>query len=319
MKGEKMNVGIGKLIKRAGTLLVLLTILTACGTQKKVYLYSSFHEPADAGLRLIYSHDGYHWEDLDTVLLKPEVGTQKVMRDPSIAQGPDGTFHLVWTSSWKNDLGFGHASSKDLIHWSEQQHIEVMAFDTTARNVWAPEIFYDETMEKFVIIWASCVPYKFDKGIEDEFNNHRLYYTTTTDFKEFSKATLLFDPGFSSIDATLVKRGPEDFVLVFKDNTRNERDIKVAFGKSAIGPFGNQSKTFSHMYTEGPSVAKVSDGWVIYTDAYRDKRFAAYHTKDFKTFEDVSNQVSIPTGHKHGTIFMVNEKILKKLKKEFNK
>jgi beta-xylosidase len=65
------------------------------------------------------------------------------MRDPSIAQGPDGTFHLVWTSSWKGDLGFGYASSKDLIHWSEQQFIPVMANEPSTVNVWAPEIMYD--------------------------------------------------------------------------------------------------------------------------------------------------------------------------------
>jgi beta-xylosidase len=83
-------------------------------------------------------------ERLNKVLLAPKVGKQKVMRDPSIAQGPDGTFHLVWTSSWKGDLGFGYASSKDLIHWSEQQFIPVMANEPSTVNVWAPEIMYDK-------------------------------------------------------------------------------------------------------------------------------------------------------------------------------
>jgi len=39
------------------------------------------------------------------------------MRDPSMVRTPDGTYHLVWTTSWKGDLGFGYAYSKDLIHW----------------------------------------------------------------------------------------------------------------------------------------------------------------------------------------------------------
>ena len=44
------------------------------------------------------------------------------MRDPSIAQGGDGTYHLVFTSAWKGTKTFGYASSKDLIHWSEQKN-----------------------------------------------------------------------------------------------------------------------------------------------------------------------------------------------------
>lgn len=37
------------------------------------------------------------------------------MRDPSICQGPDGIYHLVWTSSWTDRI-IGYASSRDLIH-----------------------------------------------------------------------------------------------------------------------------------------------------------------------------------------------------------
>ena len=93
--------------------------ITLASCSSKAYLFTSFHEPADAGLRMLYSYDGRNWTDLDTVLLQPKIGNQKVMRDPSMVQGPDGTFHLVWTSSWRGDLGFGYASSKDLFNWSE--------------------------------------------------------------------------------------------------------------------------------------------------------------------------------------------------------
>ena len=92
---------------------------------------------------------------------------QKVMRDPSVVQGPDGTFHMVWTSSWRGDFGFGYSSSKDLIHWSKEQLIPVMT-DTTTVNVWAPELFYDDEQERFIIIWASTIPFKFEKGEEEE-------------------------------------------------------------------------------------------------------------------------------------------------------
>lgn len=288
---------------------LFILALFSCRTgEKEVYLFTSFHEPADEGLRFLYSYDGYHWDSIPGVFLKPKVGTQKVMRDPSIAEGPDGTFHLVWTCSWKGDPGFGYASSKDLIHWSEQKHIPVMAFDTSTVNVWAPEIYYEDETGEFYIVWASTIPFRFEKGIEDEYNNHRLYYTKTKDFNTFTPTQLLYDPGFSSIDAVIVKRATSDYVLVFKDNTRPERNIKVAFATHPEGPYSPASEPFTESFTEGPSVVKVGNEWLIYFDAYRTKSYGAMSTGDFKTFNNISDRVGIPEGHKHGTICKVGVK-----------
>lgn len=284
---------------------------------KPVYFFTSFREPATDGLRLLYSYDARHWTDLGAVLLKPEVGTQKVMRDPSIVQGPDGTFHLVWTSSWRGDRGFGHASSKDLIHWSKQEFVSVMP-DTSTVNVWAPELFYDAATKKFVIVWASTVPFKFPKGAEEELNNHRLYYTTTSDFKNYSKTQLFFDPGYSVIDATVLNRGKNDYVLIFKDNTRPERNIKVAFGKTALGPWTNISKPLSGFCTEGPTTVQVGGEWLLYFDSYQKKIYEALKTSDFKTFQEATAEVALPQGHKHGTIFLGDENLLNKLQVAFD-
>ena len=127
------------------------------------------------------------------------------MRDPSIVATPNGVFHLVWTTSWRGDLGFGYAHSTDLVNWSEEKFIPVMKHDTTTVNVWAPELFYDDCNNELMIVWASCIPGKFERGIEDENNNHRLYYTKTKDFTTFTPTKLLFDPGFSVIDAVITK------------------------------------------------------------------------------------------------------------------
>lgn len=285
----------------------------------KAYLFTSFHEPADAGLRMLYSYDGKKWNDLDTVLLKPEVGKQKVMRDPSMVQGPDGTFHLVWTSSWGGDNGFGYASSKDLIHWSEQRFLPVMQTEPSTVNVWAPEIFYDDVYKQYIIIWASCIPGRFERGIENDSNNHRMYYTITKDFDLFDKTKLFCNPGFSVIDAVIVKRANKDYVLVLKDNTRPERDIKVAFSETPIGPWKNVSKAFTDNFTEGPSVVKLKNEWLIYYDSYRKKIYEASATKDFIHFENVTNTVQIPQGHKHGTIVTVKKKFIKQFKKQLQK
>jgi hypothetical protein len=301
-------------ISKYAAIIFAVTLLTACSTGKSVYLFTSFHEPANQGLRFLYSYDAYHWTDLNHVFLKPEAGDAKIIRDPSICQGPDGIYRLVWTTGWKNDKGFGYASSTDLIHWSAQQHINVMAYEPTAVNAWAPELFYDDEGKQFIIIWASTIPNRFEKGEEDENNNHRLYYTTTKDFKAFSPTKLFLDPGFSVIDAEIVKKARKDYVLVMKDNTRPNRNILVAFSNNALGPYTNYSKRFTEMYSEGPTITKAGNNWLIYYDSYRLKRYGAVRTTDFKTFTNIADSVQVPEGHKHGTIFKVTKKTLAQLK-----
>lgn len=301
--------------KRTSISLFSFLFFLAVSCQSEQFVYSSFHEPATDGLRFLTSTDGIHWDSIPGTWLTPVIGKQKVMRDPSIQPTPDGTFHFVWTSSWRGDLGFGYASSKDLQHWSEQQFIPVMN-DTSTVNVWAPELFWDNTRQEMMIIWASCIPGKFPRGIEEEKNNHRLYYTTTKDFKTFGETHLLIDPGFSCIDATLVKRSNHDYVMVLKDNTRPERNLKIATASDPHGPWSEASEPFTEKLTEGPATVRVKDGWIIYYDRYGNKDFGAVFTRDFQQFEDWSDRVRIPELHKHGTIFKAPKKIIKKLKKQ---
>jgi hypothetical protein len=292
-------------------LYIACLFLVSCSSQKKqVYMFTSFNEPASDGLRLLYSYDGYKWTDVGRTFVKPEVGS-KVMRDPSIAKGADGEYHLVWTSGWNKDKGFGYAHSKDLIHWSTPAFIPVMESDSNVVNVWAPEVFFDEENNQYIIVWASTIPFRFPKGLEEENNNQRLYYTVTKDFKTFSPSKLYLDPQFSVIDAEIVKRAPNNYVLVLKDNTRPMRNIKVAFGNSPLGPWNNISAPFTQQFTEGPSVAHVGNDWLIYFDSYGDKKYEAVKTTDFIHFDSAT--VSVPEGHKHGTIFMTSRGELKRL------
>ncbi len=282
-------------------------------TGDDLYMFTSFHEPADEGLRFLYSEDGIHWDSIAGTWLAPTLG-DSIMRDPSIVVGPDSTFHLVWTIAWKGDTGFGYSSSRDLVNWSEQRRIPAMDSVASTQNLWAPELFYDDVKGQYMVVYASCVPdVGFDVGIEEEKNNHRLYYVTTKDFTTFSDPKLFYEPGFSCIDATLVKRGPEDYVMVVKDNTRPNRNIKVAFAKDAEGPYTAASEPFTESFTEGPSVAKVGDEYYIYYDTYRKFIYSAHKTSDFKTFTDVTDSISVPSGHKHGTIFRAPRSVVEKL------
>jgi len=273
-----------------------------------VYLFSTFKEPEQDGLRFACSFDGYHWTNVPGLFLKPEVGG-KIMRDPSVVRGPDGTFHVVWTSAWRGDRGFGYARSKDLVHWTDQKFVPVMEHEPTTVNVWAPELFHDERGKQFIICWASTIPGRFPDHLEATNNNHRMYFTTTRDFETFAPAKLFLDPDFSVIDCQILK-DDDRYVLLLKDNSRPQRNVHVAFGETPLGPWKNISPAFTDQFTEGPCALKVGSDWLIYYEAYQAKHYCAARTRDFKTFTDVTGAMTFPQGLKHGTALAVPRKFL---------
>ncbi|SFC45076.1 Glycosyl hydrolases family 43 [Zunongwangia mangrovi] len=278
-----------------------------------VYLFTTFREPADEGLYLAYSEDGYKWKDLGGPYLKPVVGESKIMRDPSVVNGRDSTYHMVWTTDWRGGNGFGYSSTTDFINWSQPKMIPAMEHEPEVVNVWAPELFYDENQNRFIILWASTIPFRYEKEQEEEKNNHRMYFTTTKDFQEFTDTQLLMNAGFSMIDCVIVKRGEGDYVLVLKDNTRPNRNLKVAFGSDPLGPYLDISKPFTGFLTEGPTVIQQDGKYIIYYDNYGEKTFSAVETENFQNFTDISEKIELPEGHKHGTITRISKEVLEGL------
>jgi len=97
-------------------------------------LFVYFKEPANMGAFFAISNDGYHWQPLNGG--KPWLPIEhsgELMRDPFLTRGPVGEFHLVWTWAWRG-TSFGYAHSPDLVHWSEQQEIPLMASVPGANN-----------------------------------------------------------------------------------------------------------------------------------------------------------------------------------------
>ena len=133
---------------------------------------------------------------------------------------------------------------------------------------------------------------------------------TTKDFNTVSETKLLYDPGFSSIDAVIVKRAAKDYVMVLKDNTRANRNLKIAFASSPYGPYSEVSAAFTEPFVEGPTVEKVGDDYMIYFDVYKKKIYGAVKTRDFIHFTNETAHISVPQGHKHGTICKVPKAIV---------
>ena len=281
---------------------------------KEVFMFCYFKNNGQDGLHLAYSMDGYKWTTLfnDTSILKPTVSKDKLMRDPCIIKGGDGKFHMVWTVSWK-ERSIGYASSTDLIHWTEQREIPVMAHEPEAKNCWAPEIFYDAKSKDYMIYWATTIKGRFQATDTLGDNDHRIYYVITKDFKTFSRAKLLYDKDFNVIDATIQKIGRQ-YIMFLKDETIRpvQKNLRIATSKKLSEGYSTPSIPITGKYwAEGPTAVKIGDEWVVYFDKYREHKYGAIASKDLLQWRDVSDKISLPKGIRHGTIFIIS-------KKEFN-
>ena len=280
-------------------------------------LFPYFKGNGEDGLHLALSLDGYTWTELNdgTSVMAPAVGN-KLLRDPSIVKGKDGRYHMVYTCGWY-DKGFGYASTDDFRHWSEQQFIPVMEHEPTAKNVWAPEIFYESNNETYYIIWSTTIPGRFpetDASSEDG-NNHRMYYTTTKDFKTFSDAALFYDKGFNVIDGFIFKFQGK-YNLFLKDETLNpaQKNIRIAMADKPEGPYSFPSEPITGDYwAEGPSIFE-KDGYVfIYFDKYKKGEYGALRSNDLIQWEDISDKIELPEGIRHGSILSVPLNLIQNL------
>ena len=286
---------------------------------RDAYVFSYFKGNGEDGLHLAYSEDALVWHELNggKSLLNPLVGRNKLMRDPQIIAGPDGLFHMVWTTSW-NDQVIGYAASSDLIHWSAQRRFSPMKSEPTALNVWAPELFYDQSTRSYLLFWSTTIPGRFP-GTDrsgDNGRNHRIYVTSTKDFSHFTPTRLFYDQGFSVIDATIVKDGRR-YIMIFKDETRwpePKKNLDYATSDRAAGPYGAASPPITGDYwAEGPTAIKIEDRWIVYFDKYRDHRYGAVASSDWKNWEDISVQIQFPEGARHGSVLRVSRVVLNKL------
>jgi hypothetical protein len=287
--------------------------------QKYVFVY--FKNNGKDGIHLAGSKDGFNWIAFknDSSFLAPKVGKDKIMRDPCIISGLDGKFHMVWTDSW-TDKGIGYASSTDLIHWSKQVFLPVMEKEDSARNCWAPEITCDPATKTYMIYWATTIRGKYKETVSKmEIGlNHRIYYVTTNDFKTFSDTKLLYEPGFTVIDATIVKDNGR-FVMFLKDETRLpvQKNLKIAFSDKLTGPYSKASIPITGNYwAEGPTTVKINNKWVVYFDKYREHKYGAITSTDLINWTDISDKISVPSGIRHGSILTVNESVFNLLQKQ---
>lgn len=311
------------------------------------FVYSSFTGDGEDGLHLLTSADGMNWQPVKNYasLYKQPQG---LMRDPSICRGAEGNYHLVWTTGWWNDtLGISH--SKDLITWEPAAFLHVWADyrgpgteqsdgsgwprDLTkeaprqpkVRNCWAPEIFYDDATQEYVIFWATTIDDARVFGAtwdakRWERMNQRIYFITTKDFKSYTPRRFFYaKPDRVVIDACICKIGPNAYQMIIKDELHQRLHLAsstqplttwAAMPEDFWGPMSDPAFTGpgippDNTNAEGPSIVRADDEWLIYCDYWAAHQNGLFATRDFKSLTRRNHQFKAPMWVRHGTAFKV--------------
>jgi hypothetical protein len=140
----------------------------------------------------------------------------------------------------------------------------------------------------------------------------------------FTQAALLYEHGFNVIDATIIKDGSR-YVMLLKDETNKpftpQKNIRLAFSDRAEGPYSAPTEPITGAYwAEGPTAIKihpeefgVNGRWFVYFDKYRGGMYGLVVSDDLKKWTDISDQLVVPKGMRHGTVFRAPEETVKRL------
>lgn len=234
------------------------------------YVIAYFSENGDEkeSLKLAYTYNCRYWFKLnkDNAVLKPETGTRR-LRDPSFVRRKDGTFTLLATQGYDTDAIYAF----DTADFSTYTGERLLQVNPRGEQAWAPEAFYDRTIDQYVIIWSSVK----DGG---------MYYNLSPDLCTFSPPQKLLDTGFPVIDGTVVRDGERAAIILKDEREPMETYSQLFAGWSDHGwqNFSKFSEPFSGHQSEGPMIMKCldTDGYDIYYDDYTRFQFRAYHTDD---------------------------------------
>ncbi|RYX80521.1 hypothetical protein EON83_28240 [bacterium] len=277
-----------------------------------MYLMSYFRTESEA-LHLALSPDGLSWQPLNQnrPVWHAPIGNKSV-RDPFIFRDETGTYRLLSTNSWRSD-SIIIADSTDLIEWTNPRLVPLMGNVTNTRNTWAPECFYDPEAALYRVIWSSSLDERSLSQLESSTDwNHRIWTSSTTDFEAWSAPELFFDPGYSVIDACVVRVAHNNWMMAWKDErtpdtTRlHSKKIKVSFAPSSSGPWTEESDFLTADLSEGPTLFPREGGWTMLFDAFANHYFGALHSTDEgRTWNDISAQVIFPPGPRHASVIKI--------------
>lgn len=277
------------------------------------YLFAYFRNDAKStnGENIFYavSKDGYNYESLNggVPVANASQGTGH-SRDPYIMKAQDGAEYKYYmvatdanTTNNYNNTSLHTWGSNDLITWDELANPQ-FATDkgggskTITNMCWAPEAIWDPVAGKYMVYFSSN---EADSAAND---SSKIWYSYTSDFKNFDEKQLLFDPGYGVIDADITpyKNG---YVMMYKKEASSGTGAKKVWytfktGKSPSNSDGEydaaNAKIFesvTNTQAEGPQVFPISgtSSYGVLVDYFsNDGGFGFSYTSDFESYSKIS-------------------------------
>lgn len=309
------------------------------------YLFAYFRNDAKStnGENIFYavSKDGYNYESLNggVPVASASQGTGH-SRDPYIMKAQDGAEYKYYmvatdanTTNNYNNTGLHTWGSNDLISWDELANPQ-FATDkggdskTITNMCWAPEAIWDPVAGKYMVYFSSN---EADSAAND---SSKIWYSYTSDFKNFDEKQLLFDPGYGVIDADITpyKNG---YVMMYKKEASSGTGAKKVWytfktGKSPSNSDGEydaaNAKIFesvSNTAAEGPEVFPISgtSSYGVLVDYFSDGGFGFSYTSDFESYSKISaDNCSINhLNPSHGCIIPISDMEYYNLSQAFGK
>lgn len=305
------------------------------------YLFAHFKEKITPDGEQVYfgiSRDGYNWEQVNggKPILTATKG-EKGCRDIEIIRLHTGGFVVLTTDlcivyrmdenynvDWKQVNSHGSLNLRmwktdDLVNFSEEKLLYFSRDDFGC--LWAPEIFFDEINEEYLIHWGSTVK-------ETDYKHMSIYCCTTKDFETFSEPKLYFTKDNEILDSHITKVG--DTYHLFYKNSSNPPMNMHATSKNLYGPFKHDEHFKKYMDTyihwpgsyEGPTTYTLPDGrWCLMLDFFgcaKDKMgyvpfvSSAPGNMDFRKAKE---EFTFPYGFKHGKVIEITDEEYEQLKK----
>ncbi|MFE5320677.1 LamG-like jellyroll fold domain-containing protein [Paenibacillus sp. NPDC056579] len=265
-------------------------------------------------LHYAYSRDGLHWYELNEN--RPVFGTslgEGILRDPFIAKGADGNWHMVFTIRPRGEY-IGYCRSSDLITWEDERKLPVMKGIDDCMNSWAPEFTYDPERNQYLIYWAS--------SCGQDLGNSKHYSAWTPDWITLTEPSLFFDPGYQTIDASLAEHEGKYYMAVKDESVVYDRSVKhpcrnvLAVSDRLEGPYTVETGFRTPDYTEGPEFLKLegTNRWLLFYDYWSYGKFGIMETTDFREWRELGeDEFRIPYRARHNTVFPISEPELARL------
>lgn len=308
------------------------------------YLFSHFREKITPDGEQVYfalSKDGFNWIQLNNgkPILTSTMG-EKGCRDIEVIRLKSGGFVILTTDlsiayrmdenyqvNWKEVNSTGSKclcmwKTDDFITFSEQKRIYFGREDFGC--LWAPEIFYDEINDEYLIHWGSTLA-------DDNFTHMSIFSSTTKDFESFSEPKLFFTKDNEILDTHLVKF--DGIYHLFYKNAEHPSMNMHATSKKLYGPYEHDKAFEDYMATlekpgsyEAPTTLVLPDGrWCLMLDFFGcEKEKMGYvpfvsdkpGDSNFKRYDE---SFSFPYGFKHGGIIEITDEEYNKIEKHYNK